>query len=524
MADLVILNAKVWTAGARQPAAEAVAVGGSTIEAVGSTAEIRGHVGRRTRVIDAAGRLVLPGFNDAHVHLLSGGFSLLGVNLRPARDERHLADLLGEHVAALPRGRWVTGGEWDHEAWPSRRHPDRRLIDGVTADHPALLRRLDGHISLANSLALRLAGVSRQTPDPAGGRIARDADGEPTGILVDTAQELVARLVPPPGESESLDAARAAVRHAARLGVTSVQTTTDSRELAVYRRLHEGGELSVRLYAIMAFDDWQETSLGPGGDAMLRTGGVKLFADGSLGAGSALLSEPYDDNRDSRGLAIHSQEELCRMVQQIDAAGCQVALHAIGDAAVRGALDAFERAAAAGGRRDSRHRVEHAQVVRPEDRERFARLGVVASVQPSHCTDDMRWIERRLGPRRCRIAYPLRSLLAAGARVAAGTDWPVEPLDPMLGLHAAAAREFPEGGPPGGWHPDEKVTMEEAIEAYTLGSAFAEFEETRKGSIEPGKLADMVIVSRDLLTIAPQEILGADVDATISGGKVVYER
>jgi len=527
VADVVILNAKVWTVNAAQPTAEAVAVAGDRIAAVGSTAEIRTLAGPGARVVDAGGRLVLPGFNDAHMHLVQGGFMLLSIDLRPAMNEEQFAGMLRDHVAALPKGTWVTGGNWDHESWPGGRRPTRRLIDPVTSDHPVLVRRIDGHVALANSLALKLADVTRGTADPPGGHIERDPDGQPTGILVDTAQTLVGRLVPEPGKAESLDAVRAAMRHAARVGVTSVQTPSSVNEFRVFQRLHRRGELATRIYAplqVEALDSLCASGIeAPFGDAMLRTGAVKIFADGSLGAGSALMFEPYDDNPSTCGLAIYDEETLCDMIRRADAARLQAVVHAIGDKAVHWALGAFERAAEANGRRDARHRVEHAQLIRPDDRARVAPLGVVASIQPSHCIDDMRWVAKRMGPR-TRHAYPFRSLLEAGVRVALGTDVPVEPLDPTLGLYAAVTREFPEGGPRGGWHPEEKVTIGQAIEAYTLGSAYAEFQEHDKGSIQVGKLADMVILSRDLLTIPPSEILGTEVDVTVLGGRLVYDR
>ena len=554
-ADLIVHNAKVWTGNRAQPSAEAVAVRGGRIEAVGGDADVRRLAGPRTETIDAKGRLVLPGFIDAHVHFLSGGQALLGVDLRSARDEREFAGMLRRHVERTPPGEWITGGRWDHEAWPGRRRPTRQLIDPFAARHPVLLQRLDGHMALADSAALTAAGVGRGTPDPAGGRIERDAHGEPTGILIDTALELVWRVIPPPSEEHLLRAARAAMAHAAKLGVTSVHSPVDAQQFQLLRRLAERGELATRVYAMPELGCWKQLraagflsrrdggvagreprhpeeqgrdALGTQGrDAlatpvpMLRAQCVKLFADGSLGAGSALFSEPYADNPSSTGLAIHTEEELHRIVMEIDAAGLQAALHAIGDKAVRWALDAFEQAGTRSGRRDARHRIEHAQMVQPADRARFASLGVIASIQPSHCIDDMRWVERRMGER-TKWAYPYRRLLAAGARVALGTDWPVETLDPMLTLYAAVTREFPQGGPPGGWHGEERVSIEEAVHAYTLGAAFAEFQENAKGAVEPGRLADLVILSQDILTIPPRDILSTRAEVTILGGQVIH--
>jgi predicted amidohydrolase YtcJ len=528
VADLAIVNAKVWTVNPAQPTAEAVAIVGERIAAVGSEQEVHSWVGERTRVIDAGGKLLLPGFNDAHTHFMGGGFSLLGIDLRKAKNEEEFVRILEEYVSQLPKGKWVTGGDWDHEAWPSQKHPTKELIDPVTPDNPVIVNRLDGHISLANSLALKMAGITRNTPDPFGGEIVRDPKtGEPTGILIDNAQSLVYRLVPEPTEEEYLEAARAAMRHAARLGVTSVQDMASAQDFRIYQKLWRQGELLTRIYAIRSIDvrdELRRVGLQAAfGDAMLRTGAVKIFADGSMGAGSALFYEPYEDDPSTSGLAIQPEEELYEMVQEADAAGLQIALHAIGDKANHWALNAFERAIKANGRRDSRHRIEHAQVVRPEDLPRFREMGVIASIEPSHCIDDMRWAEKRIGDR-TKYSYLFKSFVDAGARLAFGTDWTVEPLDPMLGLYAAVTREFPEGGPAGGWYPEEKITIEQAIEYYTLGSAYAEFQEHKKGSIQPGKLADLVLLSKDILTIPAREILSTEVEMTVLGGKVIFEK
>lgn len=527
MADLAIVNTKVWTVSKTQPAAEAVAVKGDRIIAVGSDADVRETIGSHTRVIDAGGKLVLPGFNDAHVHFFSGGFSLTGPRLRQAKNAEEFVELLRHHVANLPKGKWVTVGQWDHEAWPGQELPTRWLIDPVTPDNPVMLRRLDGHIAVANTPALELAGITRDTPNPPGGKIARDPDsGEATGVLIDRAQSLVGRVIPAPTDEEYVEAAQAAMRHAAALGVTSVQSIGPAAEFRVFQRLRAARQLATRVNAVLTESAAAIGRIGllPGfGDPLLRTGAVKMLVDGSLGAQSALLFEPYEDDPSTSGLMIHPEDELRRMTEEADAAGLQIVMHAIGDRATHLALNALERAVALHGRRDARHRVEHAQVVQPGDRSRFSRLCVIASIQPSHCTDDMRWIEKRLGSR-ARHAYPFRSLLDAGARTALGTDWPVEPLDPLLTIHAAVTRESPEGGPPGGWHPEERVSVAEAIQAYTLGSAYAEFQEHRKGSIEVGKLADMVILSQDLLNIPPGEIPNATVEMTVLGGRSIYER
>jgi predicted amidohydrolase YtcJ len=449
------------------------------------------------------------------------------LDLRSAKDEQEFAAGISRYAAGLPKGHWILGGQWDHEAWPSRKRPTRWPLDAVASEHPVFLHRLDGHIAVSNSLALKRAGVTKDTPDPFGGTIERDpATGEPTGILIDKAISLVGKVIPEPVRADYVNGARAAMRQAARLGVTSVQSPGTANDFRACQELWRNGELSTRLYVMLGVDHWrsmQNLGLQPGfGDSMLRLGAAKLFADGSLGARSALFFEPYKDDPSTAGLAIHPEEELGRIVADVDRAGLQVALHAIGDKAVHWALNAFERAIQGNGSRDARHRIEHAQAIQPSDRPRFAQLGVIASIQPSHCIDDMRWVENRLG-RRCQFAYPFRSLLEAGARIALSTDWNVEPLDPMLTLYAAVTREFATGGPPGGWHPAEKVTIEQAIEAYTLGSAYAEFQERQKGSLERGKLADMAILSQNLLALPPTEILNTRPLATIVGGRVVFD-
>jgi len=522
-ADLVILNASVWTGDPDRPEAQAVAVRAGRILAVGRDDEIRALVGPATHLIDAGGRRLVPGFNDAHVHLVPAGLDLSAPDFRRAKDERHFVSMLAEHVASRETHAWITRGRWDHESWPGRRPPTRELIDPVSPDNPVFLSRIDGHVAVANSLALRRAGITRETPDPPGGRIQRDArTGEPTGLLLDAAMGLVRRLVPPESERQRLAAVRAALRHAARLGVTSVHVPCTAADLALFRRLRDEGALTVRIHAMVHYEDLAAAvEQAARGDEWLRAGAVKLFADGSFGARSALLSEPYQDQPSSVGLAMHSPEELKERVREVHLAGLQVALHAIGDEAVRRALDAFEQIAPARGPGRPRHRIEHAQMVRPEDRRRFAALGVVASIQPSHCIDDMRWLEARLGSR-CPLAHPYRSLAEAGVRVALGTDWNVAPLDPMVGLYAAVTRESVHGGPPGGWQPQERVSIDQALRDYTAGSAWAEFQEQCKGTLRPGSLADMVLLSQDILTVPPPEILQTRAELTVVAGRIVF--
>ena len=528
MADMVVINGKILTVDAAQPWAQAAAIRDGKFVAVGKDDEIKKLIGKETEVIDLQGRLALPGFNDAHLHFTNGGLYLLGIDLRPARDEKEFARVLKDYIYKVPKGEWVTGGNWDHENWPSKKHPRKEMIDPFTPDHPVLVSRLDGHMALANSLALKLAGITRDTPDPQGGEIVKDKKtGEPTGILRDNAMDLVGKVVPPLSRLQRERAIRAAVRHAQEMGVTSVQDNSSAEDLAIFQDLLKKGELGVRVNAWRGADGWADfRDLGitaPFGDPFLRLGTVKLFVDGSMGAGTALFFAPYADDPATAGLPIHTRAELEALVMDADAAGLQIAAHAIGDMANTWILEAFAKARAANGDRGARHRVEHAQVVGAADVARFRELGVIASVQPSHCIDDMRWAEKRIGAR-VRDAYRWASFLQAGVRLAFGTDWDVEPLDPRLGLYAAVTRELPAGGPSGGWHPGEKLSLEQAIEMYTLGPAYAEFQESLKGSIEPGKLADMVIMAGDLFVMEKKAILDTPVAMTILNGKVVFTK
>jgi predicted amidohydrolase YtcJ len=470
----------------------------------------------------------VPGFNDAHVHLIAGANEIVGVDLRPAKDEADLARRLGEFARRLPHGRWILGGYWDHEAWPSKALPTRTLLDAVTPDHPVFVQRLDGHMAVANSLAIRLAGVTRATTSPEGGTIERDSSGEPAGVFKDNAMALISRAVPEPSLEETIEKARAALKHAASLGVTTIQDMTASAtELRAYQTLRERGELTARISSIQnhGIDGLKAAGVTTGfGDDWIRIGGIKLFADGSMGSSTAAFFDPYESDPRTSGLLLQPTEALEKAVFDADAAGFQLVVHAIGDRANAIVLDIFERLQQARGARDRRPRIEHAQVVREADKKRFGALGVIASIQPSHCIDDMRWAEQRIGRARSADAYNFKSFADAGARIAFGTDWYVEPLDPMLGLYAAVTRQFPDGTPPGGWFPAERLTLAAALEYYTLGSAYAEFAETRKGSIAAGKLADLVILSRDLFTIPPAEILKTRPVLTMAGGRIVFER
>lgn len=547
-ADLVLLHGKIWTGesatepGAREalgPWVEAAAIANGRFLAVASSDEIRAYIGPGTQVVDLQGRLALPGFIDSHVHFINGGFQLLQLDLKNAQDEAEFTRRIAEKAKTLPPGRWIQGGNWDEQAWPSAKLPTRWLIDAVSPNNPVFISRYDGHAALANSLALKLAGVTKETREPVGGVIVRDAQtGEPTGVLKDAAEELVARVIPRPTEAEMGEALKAALAEARRVGVTSVHNiTTDSdsprgsftSEIQLLRRAEEGGWLTVRLYNIIPIAHWQRLA-GAGishemGSDFLKLGAVKGFADGSLGSGTAWMYEPFDDEPTNRGLPMELMIPPAKMealIRGASAASIQSCIHAIGDRAVAEMLDLYDRV---GEDHPAAHRfrIEHAQHVRPQDFARFAKLGVIASMQPYHAIDDGRWAEKRLGARRSRTSYAWRSVLAAGAPLAFGSDWPVAPLDPLLGIYAAVTRATLDGKHPNGWFPEEKLTVEEALRAYTAGGAFAAFEEKEKGTISPGKLADLVALSDDLFSIPPERIKDARVVLTVVGGKVVYQ-
>jgi len=530
VADTIIVNAVVHTMDPAQPSAEAVAIYANRIVAVGSTKDISKLAGPNTRTIDAKGRLLLPGFNDAHTHFLSGGFQLSSVDLRDANSPQEFAARIKAFAEKLPKGRWVTGGDWDHERWPDTKLPTKDLIDSFTPETPVFVNRLDGHMALANSLALKLAGVTRETVDPPGGVIVRDKSGEPTGVLKDAAQSFVWKVVSPATFEEKLDAARAATNYAAQLGVTSIQDMSAGDDVGIYQTLLDQGELKTRIYAVSPLPAWERVArMGVRahfGSEMLRVGGLKGFADGSLGSTTALFYEPYRDEPATSGIAadeMYPEGVMLKRVGEADRAGLQVMIHAIGDRANDLILSIYEQVARENGKRDRRFRIEHAQHLRAQDIPRFARDGVIASMQPYHAIDDGRWAEKRIGKERIKTTYAFRSLLDSGATLAFGTDWTVAPLNPLLGIYAAVTRRTLDGKNPEGWVPEQKISVEESVRAYTLGSAYAEFQENVKGSVTAGKLADLVLLSRDIFKIDPNEIEHVKVVMTMVDGRVVFE-
>jgi predicted amidohydrolase YtcJ len=530
-ADLLVLGAHVWTGNPLQPDAEAIAVIGDRIVEVGSSGEVERWRGRNTTVIDAQGRRVLPGFNDAHVHFVDGGRQLDNVDLKDAATQAEFARRIGERAKAKP-GEWILGGDWDDQRWTPPALPTRELIDDATNGTPVFVSRYDGHMALANSAALGRAGVTERTPDPPGGAIVRDARGFPTGVLKDAAMELVTRVIPKMTPEQRLRAVKRALEHAASLGVTSVQDMNPSYDdVSVYADLANRGELTARIYAAPIETGWyDQAKLGihrSFGSPWLRLGAVKGYADGSLGSTTAYFFEPYADAPATRGLLSDEMQDVGEMRTRLmaaDYARLQLCMHAIGDAGISQILDLFADIVDSNGERDRRFRIEHAQHIAPKDFDRFAALKVIASVQPYHAIDDGRFAERRIGAERIKTTYAFRTLLDKGVRLALGTDWTVAPLNPMLTLYAATTRATLDGQHPDGWVPEQKITIREAVAAYTSGSAFAEFQEAEKGTIARGKLADIVILSDDVLAVPAARIKDVRVLTTIVGGKVVHQR
>ncbi|WP_263366589.1 amidohydrolase [Edaphobacter bradus] len=534
--SLVLVHGHIWTENPTQPEAEAIALDGNHVLQVGTSADILRLAGPSTQVIELNGRRVVPGFNDAHVHFIAGGEALASVQLRDAASQAEFRERVAAFAKTQPDGAWITNGEWDHERWKPAVLPTHQLIDDVTAHNPVFIERLDGHMGLANAVAMKLAGVDRNTPDVPGGVIVRDADGNPTGIFKDAATTLIYRAIPPLSLAQTETAILAAQHEAARNGVTSVQEmandtndTSGPDHLRALQSLERGGRLNVRMSVNLRLLDWRNlanTGIQAGfSDGLVQVGGLKAFADGSLGSTTAWLLAPFDDQPANSGLASDELQHADQMYADIkgaDQAGLQIAIHAIGDRANRTILDLYQRVEQEDGPRDRRLRIEHAQHLTAQDIPRFGQLHVIASMQPYHAIDDGRWAQKRLGPERIHFAYDFRSLLDSGATLAFGSDWPVAPMVPLMGIYAAVTRRTLDNLNPNGWIPEQKITVAEAVHAYTVGAAYAQFDEKVKGSLEPGKLADLVVLSRDIFHIDPVEIQNTRVDLTIFNGRVIY--
>jgi predicted amidohydrolase YtcJ len=537
-ADMVLVNGKIFLADSANTVVQALAVRDGRVLIAGSNDEARLLVGESTEVVDLQGRLVTPGLNDAHIHFGAGGQGLLNVSLLGTTSLAEIERRVAQAAAQAQPGEWILGRGWDHTRLPASElgaggWPTKEILDRAAPNNPVLLSRVDGHTSWANAAALRLAGIGRNTANPSGGEVVRDARGEATGILKESAEGLVSRHVPAPTRAQTRRGIMAALELAARTGVTSVQSDVSGMDLQVYKELRDADSLTVRVYGwhpldMRAIQSLNALGITAGfGDEWLRMGMLKGYTDGTLGSRTASMLEPFADDHATHGLPQYTQAGLDSLIVAADAAGLQVILHAIGDAANRQALDGFERAAALNGPRPRRHRIEHAQVLDVADIPRFRQLGVIASMQPTHATSDMRWAETRIGRERAvEGAYAWRSLLDAGAVVIFGTDFPVEPMPPVEGIYSAVTRQSREepGVPPGGWLPEQRLTREEAIRLYTATAAYGEWEEARKGTLRPGMLADLVVWDRDLLTVPDADILQAAPVLTVVGGRTVFRR
>jgi len=560
-ADVILVHGNIYT-GVEVPSSfhamqrvEALAIGGDRVQAVGTENEILKLKGPQTQVINLGGHFVMPGFNDAHLHLASAGFRRLTVDLTGVKSLTEFRDRIRARVQTAEPGEWITGGGWDHTLWPVKELPSRWDIDEVTTDHPVFLQRVDGHIAVANTRALQLAAITLASKDPEGGKIDRDLTGGPTGILRETARDAVSAVVPKPTPEKRRQAIEAALQDLAQWGITSAQDNSGWEDFQVYEQLEREGKLTVRISEWLAFDDSLETlkahrAAHPVSDNMLHTGMLKGFMDGSLGSRTAALLEPYADDPKNSGLPQYEQARLTAMTKERADAGFQIGFHAIGDKGVQMALDAFASTGGVGtggvgtgsvrtGRvgtgvspvqaepssaelsTDHRFRIEHAQVTTLAQIAKFKQLKVIASMQPNHLLTDMNWAMDRLGPKRAATSYAWAEFLKKGVTLAFGTDYPVEPVAPFRGLYAAVTRKSGDGKKE--YFPEQKLTMEQAIAAYTSGSAFAEFAEKEKGTLAPGMLADFVVLDRDVTAVASEKILGTKVLRTVVGGKTVYE-
>lgn len=527
--DVVLHGGRVLTMVEPEPAPEltAVAVADGRVVRVGADAEVLALVGPRTRVIDLGGRVVVPGLVDGHAHLYGIGKALAEIDARGFADAEACANAVAAAAARQPEG-WLQGRGWDQNLWPDQQWPTRQVLDAVVADRPVMLRRVDGHAAWVNSRALALAGITAETPDPAGGAILRDERGEPTGILVDNAAALVRDVIPPPSPAETERRIRLAMQHCVARGLTAIHEMGARWDrVQIYQRLAAAGELDLRVVVFLEDDPATlDAGLAAGpfmsDDQMLLVGGVKLYADGALGSRGALLLDDYSDQPGSQGLQVTPREHLVEVCRRAWSAGFQVATHAIGDGANRLVLDVYEEVLGPDGP-DHRWRIEHAQIVDPADLARFAGLGVIASMQPVHCTSDMDWVPDRLGNHRIAGAYAWRSLLDSGAVLSFGSDAPVEAVDPVPGLFAACTRTHADGTPPGGWLPHEVLGPREALRAFTLGPAYAAGLEADLGVVAPGWLADLTVLDADPTAVAPADLQHLRPWLTMVQGRVAWQ-
>ncbi|PYT33225.1 MAG: amidohydrolase [Acidobacteria bacterium] len=529
--DLILTNGAVVTEDPARPGARAVAVRGDTIAAVGTDDDIVKLAGPKTRRIDLRGAMVVPGLIDAHGHVRSFGEELANLDLHGVASIEEVARRVRERDAVLPPGAWITGHGWDQNLWPGKKFPDHRPLTEAAPGRPVWLRRVDGHASWANRKAMEVAGVTRRTPEPSGGKIERDARGDPTGVFVDNAQDLVKKARPAPTREQIKEWLRLSLQRLAAGGLTEIHdASVDPEDVDAYRELADEGNLPLRVYLMWngigkaLIEPLVERPIFVNYRNRLTLRAVKLMVDGAMGSRGAVFQEDYSDDKGNRGLFVTEPDELERRAELAMREGYQVCTHAIGDRGIRLTIDAYEKALAAVKPTDPRPRIEHLQCVTPEDVARLKPLGIIASMQPSHATSDMYWAEDRVGPERGKGLYAWRWVLDSGVIIAAGSDFPVDPEKPLIGLHSAVTRQDLKNWPAGGWHPDQKMSFEEALRAYTRGAAYAAYEEDHKGRIAPGYWADLTVIGKDLREIPPEEIPNAGIDFTIVGGSVVYER
>ncbi len=531
-ATVFYIHGHIYTNDPAHPWAEAMAINGGKIVCIGNVGYVLLDCGASkegAETVQLQGQFVIPGFNDAHVHLGGAGADELGVPLNDVPSPEEMQKRIAAAVAQHKEGEWITGKGWDHTLWPEKRFPNRQQLDAVAPKNPVILIHVSGHVAVANSLALKSAEIDKNTPNPPGGEIEHDGLGQPTGILKEDAAMLLVKVrIPDPTAEQRRKGIELVLQNVARNGVTSVQDYSDWADYQVYEQLKEEGKLTVRITEWLPFNlplnELQNRRAQAGyRDPWLRTGALKAYLDGALGSHTAAMLEPYSDDPSTSGILTSDPEKLTAMAIQRDKAGFQLAFHAIGDRANRIALDVFEAVGKANGPRDRRGRIEHAQVVAPMDFVRFAQVHVIASMQPSHQTTDMRWAEDRLGRERIVGAYAWASMLKNKVPLAFGTDYDVEPISPFRGLYACVTRERPDGGPKNGWEPQEKISLEDCIRAYTSGSAYAQFEEGKKGELKPGEYADFIVLSNDLTKVPPAQFTKTRVLLTVVGGRTVYQ-
>ncbi|MDP2524534.1 amidohydrolase [Maribacter dokdonensis] len=522
-ADVLIVNANIWTGNENQAKAESMAILGDSIIAIGTSTSLEGYKSKTTQVLDMKGKFITPGFIDCHVHLLMGGNALLSVELRDADSQDEFVKRIAEHSKSLPSGAWILEGNWDHTLWGGTL-PNKEWIDEFTTDNPVALYRLDGHMILANTAALKIAGINKDTPNVEGGEFVKDDKGNLTGILKGHAMTPVLEKIPMPTESEKIKSIKAAQTYLLSNGVTSVHDVDSLGTYTSAKNLKDNGELSVRIYSVDPLNNWyKRTNTDRESDKWLKVGGLKGFVDGSLGSHTAAFREPYTDKPEDSGYFINDEEDLYKWILKADEEGQQVMVHGIGDKAIHSVLNIYERIIEKNGKKDRRLRIEHAQHLAPDDISRFAELGVIVSVQPYHAIDDGRWAEELIGSERIKTTYAFKSLLDAQAKIVFGSDWPVAPATPLDGIYAAVTRRTLNDKNPEGWVPEQKITVEQALTAYTKNAAYASFEDDIKGTLEIGKLADFVVFDEDITKADPITIRDIKILATYVSGKKVFD-